>query len=45
VAVLIPLGAAVYGLALWLLRIEGRQELEAVLRRTPGLGRLFRGAL
>lgn len=29
----IPLGAAVYGGLLWLLRIEGREDVEALLRR------------
>lgn len=29
----VPLGAAVYGALLWLLRIEGREEIEALLRR------------
>lgn len=29
----IPLGAAVYGAALWLLRIEGREDLEQVLAK------------
>jgi hypothetical protein len=28
---LIPAGAAVYALALWLLRIEGREELSTLL--------------
>jgi putative peptidoglycan lipid II flippase len=45
VAGLIPLGMAAYGLAIWLLRIEGREELAAVLVRVPVLGRLFRPAL
>lgn len=40
IAVLIPLGAAIYGLALWALRIEGMEELAAVLARfRPGRGR------
>jgi putative peptidoglycan lipid II flippase len=30
---LIPVGAAVYGAALWSLRIEGREELTALLRK------------
>jgi putative peptidoglycan lipid II flippase len=30
---LIPIGMAIYGLMLWLLRIEGREDLEAVWRR------------
>jgi putative peptidoglycan lipid II flippase len=42
VLVLIPAGAAAYGLALWLLKIEGRAELDAVLARLPGVGRYFR---
>ncbi len=42
---LIPAAIAVYGLVLWALRIEGRSELEAMLSRLPGFGRLFRGAL
>lgn len=33
---LIPIGAAIYGLLLWALRIEGRAELEAVLDRLRG---------
>jgi putative peptidoglycan lipid II flippase len=45
VALLIPAGMCAYGLALWLLRIEGRDELEAMLARAPLLGRLFRPAL
>jgi hypothetical protein len=36
---------AAYGLVLWLLRIEGRRELEAMLARVPVLGRLFGPAL
>jgi putative peptidoglycan lipid II flippase len=42
---LIPLGVAAYGAVLWLLRIEGRQELEVVLARLPIVGRLMRTAL
>ncbi len=42
---LIPAGMAVYGLALWLLRIEGRRELEAILVRVPVVGRLLRPSL
>jgi putative peptidoglycan lipid II flippase len=42
---LIPVGVATYGIVLWRLRIEGRPELEAMLRRLPLLGRLFRPAL
>ncbi len=33
VLAVIPLGAAVYGVALWLLRIEGREDLEQVLAK------------
>ncbi|HEY4301045.1 MAG TPA: murein biosynthesis integral membrane protein MurJ, partial [Candidatus Didemnitutus sp.] len=32
---LIPLGVAVYGVALWMLRIEGREELWALVMRRP----------
>jgi putative peptidoglycan lipid II flippase len=42
---LVPAGMAAYGLVLWLLRIEGRRELEAMLARVPVLGRLFGPAL
>ena len=42
VLVLIPLGVAAYGVVLWLLRIEGRTELSAMLGRVPGVGRYFR---
>jgi type II secretory pathway component PulF len=42
---LIPVGIATYGIVLWLLRIEGRSELEAMLARMPVIGRLFRPAL
>jgi putative peptidoglycan lipid II flippase len=42
---LIPLGVATYGVVLWILQIEGRAELEAMLARLPLLGRLFRPAL
>ena len=45
IAGLIPVGVAAYGLVLWVLRIEGRDELEAVLVRVPVVGRLFRPAL
>lgn len=45
VAALIPAGAIAYGAVLWMLRIEGREELEAVLARMPVVGRLFRPAL
>jgi putative peptidoglycan lipid II flippase len=31
--VLIPAGIAVYGIGLWLLRIEGREDLVAILNR------------
>ena len=31
--VLIPVGIAIYGVGLWLLRIEGREDLEALLRK------------
>lgn len=41
IAGLIPLAVAVYGAALWALRIEGREDLAAVMARVPGLGRLF----
>lgn len=33
---LIPLGVAVYGVGLWLLKIEGREELIALWRRLKG---------
>jgi putative peptidoglycan lipid II flippase len=33
IAGLIPLAVAIYGVLLWLMRIEGREELEQVLRR------------
>ena len=42
---LIPVGIATHGIVLWLLRIEGRSELEAMLARMPVIGRLFRPAL
>ena len=45
IAALIPAGAGVYGLVLWRLRIEGREELAAVLARVPVVGRLFRADL
>ncbi|MDE3084176.1 MAG: hypothetical protein KGJ37_03010, partial [Verrucomicrobiota bacterium] len=35
---LIPLGVAIYGAALWLLKIEGRDELKVVLRKLRGAG-------
>ena len=44
VAVLVPAGIVTYGLALWLLRIEGRDDLEVILRRLPVLGRLLKPA-
>ena len=44
VAGLIPAGVGAYGLALWILRIEGRDELEALLARIPVLGRILRRA-
>jgi putative peptidoglycan lipid II flippase len=40
-AVLIPSGIAAYGLVLWTLKIEGRDELAAVLSRIPGARRIF----
>jgi putative peptidoglycan lipid II flippase len=42
---LIPLGIATYGAVLWVARIEGRDELEALLAKLPVVGRLFRSAL
>jgi putative peptidoglycan lipid II flippase len=42
---LIPLGVGAYGLALWVLRIEGRDELAVLLARMPAIGRFFRPAL
>ncbi|HEY5227003.1 MAG TPA: murein biosynthesis integral membrane protein MurJ [Opitutaceae bacterium] len=42
---LIPLGVASYGTALWLLKIEGAEELRVLLVKIPVLGRLFRPAL
>jgi putative peptidoglycan lipid II flippase len=42
---LIPLGVAAYGLAIWRLRIEGWEELAALLARAPLLGRFFRMGL
>jgi putative peptidoglycan lipid II flippase len=45
VGVLIPGGVLVYGLILWILKIEGRRELEVMLARLPGFGRFFRAAL
>ena len=45
VAILVPAGIAAYGLSLWLLRIEGRDDLEVMLSRMPLFGRYFRRAL
>jgi putative peptidoglycan lipid II flippase len=45
VAVLVPAGVASYGAVLWALRIEGRDELRAVLSRLPVLGRFSRTPL
>ncbi len=45
VAVLVPLAVGAYGLSLWLMRIEGRDDLEAILIRLPVLGRLLRSRL
>ena len=45
VCALIPCGAGAYGVALWFLRIDGREDLEALLVRIPVLGRLFRPSL
>jgi putative peptidoglycan lipid II flippase len=42
---LIPLGIGAYGVVLWMARIEGRKEIEAMLARLPLVGRLFRPAL
>jgi putative peptidoglycan lipid II flippase len=42
---LIPLGIATYGAVLWVARIEGRDELEALFAKLPVVGRLFRSAL
>ena len=42
---LIPLGVATYGIVLWMLRIEGRSDIEAMLARMPLVGKLFRPAL
>lgn len=41
VAGLIPLGIGAYAAALWLLRIEGREEIAAFLGRVPVVGSLF----
>jgi putative peptidoglycan lipid II flippase len=39
VLVLIPLACAVYGVLLWMLKIEGREELQAMLAKVrPGAG-------
>jgi type II secretory pathway component PulF len=45
VAILVPLGIGAYGLALWLMRIEGREDLEALLVRVPVLGGIFKSKL
>jgi type II secretory pathway component PulF len=37
VVILVPVGIGAYALALWLLRIEGREDLEAILVRVPVL--------
>jgi putative peptidoglycan lipid II flippase len=42
---LIPVGVGAYALTLWMLRIEGREELRVLLVKMPVLGRLFRPAL
>jgi putative peptidoglycan lipid II flippase len=42
---LIPVSIAVYGLVLWMARIEGRDEIEVMLARLPLVGRLFKEAL
>lgn len=41
VAGLVPLGVCAYAAALWLLRIEGRDEIGALLARVPLIGGLF----
>jgi len=45
VAVFVPVGIGAYALALWLLRIEGRDDLEAILARVPVLGGFLRPKL
>jgi putative peptidoglycan lipid II flippase len=45
VAALIPVGVGAYGIVLWLLRIEGRDDLQKVLAKLPLAGRFFRPAL
>ncbi len=45
VALLVPSGIAAYAAALWILRIEGRDDLEAMLSRAPVVGRFFRPRL
>ncbi len=45
VGALIPIGVGAYGLTLWFLRIEGREELAAMLGKLPVLGGFFRPAL
>ncbi len=42
---LIPVGVATYGAVLWMARIEGRDELEAMFSRLPLVGKLFRAPL
>ncbi|HZZ21041.1 MAG TPA: murein biosynthesis integral membrane protein MurJ [Opitutaceae bacterium] len=42
---LIPLGVGAYGLCLWLMKIEGVDELRVLLGKLPGVGRLLRPAL
>ena len=44
VAALIPVGVGAYGIVLWLLRIEGRDDLQKVLAKLPLAGRFFRPA-
>jgi putative peptidoglycan lipid II flippase len=44
IAGLIPLAVAIYGVLLWLMRIEGREELEQVLRRFRPAKRAARAA-
>jgi type II secretory pathway component PulF len=45
IALLIPVGACVYAVVLWLLRIEGRDELQALVARIPVLGAIVRPPL
>jgi len=42
---LIPAAMGAYGLALWMLKIEGRDEIRVLLAKFPVVGGLFRGAL